>query len=242
VRSLLTGEPWLAVRGALFAGRRFLCPVCGAHLRAFADGEVTLRTRATSHCPRCNAKARHRRIWLYLRSQTDLFTAPTRLFEAGPRYAFSRRFVRMPNIRFVGADLRKGPHISVRTDLRRTALRDASFDAALCVHVLEHIDDDAAAIAELHRILRPGGWALVSVPTDMDTVTIEDPSITDPGERKRLFGETGHVRLYGHDIVKRLEAAGFDVQVDLAADLASATVARYGLRPDENLFVCRKVA
>jgi len=242
VRSFLRGEPWLAVRGALFVGRRYICPCCGAHVRAFTDGEVGLGTRATSHCPRCNAKARHRRIWLFLGERTDLFRAPTRLFEAAPHASFSRRFARMANVRYVGTDLRKGPGITLRTDLRRTAIRDGSFDAALCVHVLEHIDDDTAAIAELHRILRPGGWALVSVPTDMDAVTIEDPTIEDPQERARLFGETTHVRLYGHDVVKRLEAAGFDVEVDLADDLDPALVARHGLRLDENLFFCRKPA
>jgi len=76
----------------------------------------------------------------------------------------------------------------------------------------------------------------------MDAVTIEDPTIEDPQERARLFGETTHVRLYGHDVVKRLEAAGFDVEVDLADDLDPALVARHGLRLDENLFFCRKPA
>jgi SAM-dependent methyltransferase len=242
LRSRLVAEGWLTVRGLLLWGTRYRCPCCGWGVRAFADGGTTLRTRATASCPRCNAKARHRRIWLFLRDRTDLFTAPLRLFEISPKYAFSRRFVRMPNLTFVGADKGRLPNIALRMDLRRTPLADSAFDAAICVHVLEHIDDDAAAMAELHRIVRPGGWALVSVPTDMDDVTIEDPSITDKAERKRRFGEEGHVRRYGHDIVKRLEAAGFDVEVDLAADLDPAVVARHGLRLDENLFWCRKAS
>jgi SAM-dependent methyltransferase len=42
---------------------------------------------------------------------------------------------------------------------------DAAFDACLCSEVLEHVASDAAAAAELARVLRPGGRLLVSVPT-----------------------------------------------------------------------------
>lgn len=41
----------------------------------------------------------------------------------------------------------------------------ASFDAAVALEVLEHIDDDARAMAELARVVRPGGTLVVSVPT-----------------------------------------------------------------------------
>ncbi len=242
MRSKTAAEAWLFARGVLMWGTRFVCPCCGWHVRAFNDGGTTLRTRATASCPRCNAKARHRRIWLFLQEGTNLFGDRVRLFEISPKYAFSRRFRRMANLWFVGADLGKRPNIDLRMDLRAAPLREGSFDALLCVHVLEDIDDDATAMAELQRLLRPGGWALVSVPTDMDNVTIEDPSITDKEERRRLFGEEAHVRVYGHDIVKRLEEAGFDVKVDLAADLDPAVVRRHGLRLDENLFLCRKAA
>ena len=239
---LALAEMKLFARGLLFLGRRFVCPCCGWHVRAFVAGGVTLRTRELSYCPRCGAKARHRRIWLFLRARTNLFSDRISLFEISPKYAFARRFDAMANVDFVGADLVRRPRTDLRMDLRAAPIRDGVFDALLCVHVLEDIGDDTAAMAELHRILRPGGWALVSVPTDLDNPTIEDPTITDPKERKRRFGEEAHVRVYGHDIVKRLEAAGFDVEVDLAADVPTRTQARYGLRADENLFFCRKPA
>ena len=43
-------------------------------------------------------------------------------------------------------------------------IADASFDAVFCSGVLEHVDDCPAAVAECHRILRPGGLFLVGVP------------------------------------------------------------------------------
>lgn len=41
---------------------------------------------------------------------------------------------------------------------------DASFDAALCTEVLEHIPDHEAAVAELARVMKPGGTLIASVP------------------------------------------------------------------------------
>jgi SAM-dependent methyltransferase len=51
-------------------------------------------------------------------------------------------------------------------DAARLALPDAAFDAAVCAEVLEHLDDDAAALAELARVLRPAGLLVVTVPAN----------------------------------------------------------------------------
>jgi SAM-dependent methyltransferase len=41
---------------------------------------------------------------------------------------------------------------------------DGSFDLITCLDVVEHVPDDVAALAELLRVCRPGGWLLVTVP------------------------------------------------------------------------------
>lgn len=41
---------------------------------------------------------------------------------------------------------------------------DACFDAVVLLDVLEHVSDEAAVLAELARVLKPGGWAVISVP------------------------------------------------------------------------------
>ena len=50
-------------------------------------------------------------------------------------------------------------------DLEALAFPDASFDLALANEVLEHVPDDAAALAEIRRVLRPGGLLVALSPT-----------------------------------------------------------------------------
>ena len=162
------------------------------------------------------------------------------MLEVSPHYSFSRRWVKMKNLRFVGTDLADRPQVAIRMDLTATPLRSATFDAILCVHVLEEIRDDRTALGELFRIVKRGGWVLVSVPTRMDRDTYEDPAITTPKQRRRAFGEEAHVRVYGRDLIERLQGCGFDVQIDLASDIDRTAMKEYGLRDDENIFFCRR--
>ncbi len=233
-------EMLLVLRAVFFLGRKYTCPCCGWHVRAFADAGTMFRERSLSYCPRCNSKARHRRIWLFLQKKTNLFAEPLRLLEVAPKYSFSRRFTAMPNLGYFAVDLIRRPHVSAIMDVTAMTIRSSSFDAALCVHVLEEIVDDRRAMGELYRVLKPGGWALITVPTRMDRKTYEDPAITDAVERERAFGEAAHVRIYGHDLVDRLEECGFRVKVDLAQDVPLETREKYGLRADENIFFCTR--
>ncbi len=80
---------------------------------------------------------------------------------------------------------------------------DATFDRVIAAEVLEHIPDDRGAIAELSRVLRPGGTMAVTVPRwwpELVTWAISDDYHNKPG---------GHIRIYrGSVLVARVEAAG----------------------------------
>jgi hypothetical protein len=103
------------------------------------------------------------------------------------------------------------------------------------------VADDRQALRELHRVLAPGGWALLLVPITAEQ-TVEDASVTDPAERERRFGQHDHVRRYGIDFADRLRAAGFNAHIFQAGDVATEQeVTRMGLARDEPLFYCPKV-
>ncbi len=86
----------------------------------------------------------------------------------------------------------------------------ASYDVAIAHHVLEHIDDDRAAMREIFRILRPGGFAILTVPINATREhTYENPAITDPVLRALHFSAPDHRRYYGLDFETRLQEAGF---------------------------------
>jgi len=231
------------LRGLLFIGNRFRCNCCGWRLRGFVGPRGFLRTNDDGYCPRCNSKARHRRNLSYLTERTAIFDRPTRLLEVGPWWSLSRKLMASPTIDYVGLDLeRTGAHVNLLGDVVEIPAESESFDAVLCIHVLEHIEDDRRAIAELFRVLRPGGIAIINVPLNLELPTVEDPTIKDPFMRKALFGEVGHVRYYGLDIRDRLTEAGFDVALDLGDKMPAEERRRYGMRDNEHIFHCRKSA
>ena len=108
----------------------------------------------------------------------------------------------MSDVFLVTMDL-NWPNVSVRMDLHNLGFRDACFDLILCSHVLEHVYDDRACMAELHRVLKPGGIGFFPVPIYEEGKTVEFGV-----PQSRL---SGHVRSYGADYFDRLARAGFDL-------------------------------
>ena len=64
----------------------------------------------------------------------------------------------------IGIDLKEGPGVDLVATVYELPFADATFDLVLCLVVLEHLEDPKRAIAEMSRVLRPGGKILVSVP------------------------------------------------------------------------------
>lgn len=58
------------------------------------------------------------------------------------------------------------PVLPVVADITRLPFADESFDSASSAETLEHLDDDAEAASELHRVLRSGGWLVGTVPAE----------------------------------------------------------------------------
>lgn len=88
---------------------------------------------------------------------------------------------------------------TLRADAGSLPLADTSFDLVVAFDVLEHLQDDDAAVAEVRRVLRPGGTFLVAVPADMRLWSAHDEAV-------------GHVRRYDRaGLLRVLERGGFGV-------------------------------
>jgi SAM-dependent methyltransferase len=183
---------------------------------------------------------RHRALVLLLRDELQLATSDGYMLHVGPAESIRRWLERAPKLRYLAVDL-TSPLADVLADVTNLPMEDESFDMVLCIHVLEHVLDDRAAIREIHRVLKPGGLAVLQVPPSAYEVTLEDPNLTTPEERERVFGQFDHVRICGADYGGRLLEAGFEVEeVDYVEKLPEEERRLYGLRTGEPFFLCRK--
>lgn len=176
---------------------------------------------------------------LYLRERTNLLDGlPKRFLHLAPEPELQAHFEHLSSLCYVTLDLQMS-NVDVHGDVTRLPFPDAAFDCIYASHVLEHVPDDRQAMRELRRVLRPGGWAILQVPIT-DDATFEDPSVTSPKERERLFGQWDHVRRYGPDYRDRLQEAGFEISVDpYVRELPAKTAERFGLDASEDVYFCR---
>jgi SAM-dependent methyltransferase len=96
----------------------------------------------------------------------------------------------------------------VRGDATRLPFADASFDAVITSEVLEHVPDDTRALAELVRVLRPGGAFAATVPSWLPEKI--NWMLSDDYHAPAVVG--GHVRIYSAtELRAKLRAAGLQL-------------------------------
>ncbi len=93
----------------------------------------------------------------------------------------------------------------INGDALRLPFPDDTFDRIICSEVFEHIPDDVGAMAELTRVLRPGGVLAATVPSWGP----EKMCWTLSAEYHAPLAQGGHVRIYTEHMLRdRLAAAG----------------------------------
>jgi len=230
----------LTVRRIAYAGNSRRCDVCGGTARSFL--RYGTPRRADACCPWCHSLERHRLVWNFFKQRTNLFDGQAkRMLHVAPEACFKERLQEKLGDGYLTADL-MAPGVMERMDVTNIQHPDNSFDVIYCSHVLEHVEDDRKAMREFHRILSPSGWAVLLVPIVVEK-TFEDPTITDPAERKRVFFQHDHVRNYGPDYEDRLREAGFKVRKFTPSEvIPEAGLASRGLSTEAagDIYFCTK--
>lgn len=163
-------------------------------------------------CPRCRSTDRERHLRLYfsrldlsacVRGRAVLHVCPERHF--GP-------FVQAHGPRvYVAGGLEVASPVALRLDLQHLPFAEGTFDLVIGNHVLEHVADVSQALAEVRRVLVPGGRFICQTPFAARlTRTLDDPHWQGDDDRCYFFGQSDHVRLFGADLVTMLHDAGFE--------------------------------
>jgi SAM-dependent methyltransferase len=141
---------------------------------------------------------------------SDAFT----LLEVGCSSGFMLRAMakRFPAATIIGSDVVRGPlgalaekvpYIPLlRFDLVCCPLESQSCDAVVMLNVLEHIADDAAALSQVHRILRPGGIAVIEVPAGPHLFDAYDKALKH-FRRYRIGELTDKMRMAGFRVERK---------------------------------------
>jgi SAM-dependent methyltransferase len=206
------------------------CNLCGFPVVRLHGGDAGRR------CLRCLSTFRHRAVGVVLRR---LAVPPgAHVYELSSRGALCR-YLRGTFARVTVSELFDDvPPGGVRggvqcQDVQRLTYADAVFDLVTSTEVFEHVPDDARAFAEVHRVLRPGGHVVFTVPLMAAAPTLERARLergavvhlVEPeyhGDRLRGWGAVLAFRTYGPDIVDRLARAGFEATLQRVHEPAHA--------------------
>jgi SAM-dependent methyltransferase len=191
-----------AVAGVALRGNAVRCPCCERRFRAFL-------TYPDAFCPGCGSYERHRLFALLLERRPELAPAGARLLHVGPEASMQRVLRRVDRLDYVAIDVGH-PLATLEMDVRAMSFADASFDRAICFHVLVLLDDRDAALRELARVVAPGGMLIIA----------------DPASPEYAAALAAH----GFDV----EIARAD------AVCSAAEIERHGLVADERLYLCRR--
>ena len=199
---------------------------------------------ANFECPWCGSHDRERHLLLYLRASGLWDRMPgAEILHFAPERRLAPRIAALAPRRYLRADLYPVGSDIVRMDIHAIPEPGASFDLVIANHVMEHVDDDARAVAEVARVLRPGGYAVLQVPfSPRLAATFSDPGIDDEQARLQCYGQEDHVRLFGRDVFARFAAEGrLENRVARHADLlAGFDARRWGVNAAEPFFLFRK--
>lgn len=194
-------------------------------------------------CPWCGCHDRERHLFLYMSSVGlfDDFSRQTVLHFA-PEKILSQHIQALGPAYYIPCDLFPTVPDVMKVNILDIPLGNGSVDVLLANHVMEHVADDGRALAEIVRVLKPGGYAILQTPYSSKLHhTWSDSGIDSDEARLQAYGQEDHMRLYGQDIFECFERAGLRSEVRTHRELLPAIDSvRFGVNEAEPFFLFYK--
>jgi SAM-dependent methyltransferase len=187
------------------------CNLCGWRGRRFEG----VPHSESALCPVCGSIARDRFLYWCWTRRTPYDPAAV-VLETSPRLGELYRERMRQRVQYTASDYDGSAHrAAVTLDLQDLDLPDACLDVVLTPHVLEHVPDPDRALAELFRVLRPGGHVLLQVPLPQ--------AVTGVPAEPEYHGDRTLVHFrFGWDLADRIRAHGFACEVLVTSELREA--------------------
>jgi SAM-dependent methyltransferase len=184
-----------------------------------------------SACPQCDSHPRHRAFYVWLRDVYRIQDKQGVALVFAPEQALKPLWEKAAHLKLVRLDIAAARGVDVLANMESLPIASDSMDLIWCHHVLEHVEHDSKAMAEIHRVLRAhNGELIVSVPMELGTVT-DEYGFADPHK-------SGHWRMYGDDFADRLAESGMTV-AECSYQLSAEVYHKFGITP-ERFYICRK--
>ena len=228
----ICGEPALLTRDRLAISETYPCPTCRGKLRFQGLARVVV-----------DRFSRHGSESIAALVDEPEFHA-LHLYEPGELGPLRRHFRRLPNYEVSSywpdaapGEVRDGVRCE---DMMQLTFPTNSFDLVITSDVFEHVRKPYVGFAELHRVLRPGGAHVFSIPVrwPMRDTTVErvDTSGADDVLLMEAAHHAGHLVYndFGRDMLDRLDEIGFDTEPVVFAspsDAASQLVTFCSVKP-----------
>ncbi|MEG1555442.1 MAG: class I SAM-dependent methyltransferase [Bacteroidales bacterium] len=195
-------------------------------------------------CPYCWSHDRERHLFMFFdRLQLWNKIEKGAVLHFAPETHVAAKIQSLLPSQYVKADLFPTTDDIRAIDATHIPFEENWFDMVICNHVLEHIPSYEQALAEIYRVLKPNGIAILQTPySKLLEHNFEDQNVNTNESRLAIFGQEDHVRIFSEKrFFASIQEAGFKLTPVLSSqyfDQKSAIY--YGFNRKEDLIYAVK--
>jgi SAM-dependent methyltransferase len=234
------------------------CCICNTHIDSFIPAESFKKSEFIKQfeligsdiqnffCSSCRCFDRERHLMLYFHA-LDLFEQcrDKSILHIAPERNILKKLLQFTNKIIVGdfyPEQYEKEYNVMKMDVTEINLPDKSIDMVIANHVLEHIPDYPKALAEIFRVVKDDGCAILQTPfTEKIYGNFEDKMIDKDELRQEWYGRYDHVRIFGLRLFDDIKAAGFKLHLLKHVDVLGFIDSKeYGVNQKEPFIFAEK--